>query len=214
MDTTTPTAEQILDAASAIVIGDGVETLRYTTLAQRLGTDVDAVRRVYPVFEDLLAALFTREAQELLHGVVDNVERDPRGGLPSRIFGYALVAVFEHPFARALYIDDPAGLNRVMRSIDGVAAVPDLTVHPELLPALQDAGMVREDADPHAVAAVISVMGSGVAMSAPGQLIDVVADGLKMLLERAVDADVDDTTPGKQIFARYAERVAVNGPRR
>ncbi len=209
MEPTTPTAEQILDAASAIVIGDGIATLQYTTLAQRLETDEEAVRHIFPVFENLLAALLTRETQLLLHGVADNVERDPRGGLPSRIFGYALVAVFEHPFARALYLDDPAGLNRIMRSIDGVAAVPDLTIHPELLPALQDAGMVRPDADPHAVAAVVSVLGSGIAMSAPGQLIDVVAEGLKMMLERGVDAAVEDTTPGKRVFARYAEKVAV-----
>ncbi|MFT4283979.1 MAG: hypothetical protein QM598_04010, partial [Protaetiibacter sp.] len=112
-------------------------------------------------------------------------------------------------FARALYLDDPAGLNRVMRAIDGVAAVPDLTIHPELLPSLQDAGTMRADADPREVAAVISVIGSGIAMAAPGQLIDVVADGLRMLLERGVDADVADTTPGKRVLAHYAERVAV-----
>ncbi|RQP09321.1 MAG: hypothetical protein EAS51_12255 [Microbacteriaceae bacterium] len=209
MDSTTPTAEQILDAASAIVIGDGIEALSYPTLAQRLGTYEDAIRLVFPVFETLLAALFTRETHGLLKAIVDNVERDPRGGLPSRIFGYALVAVFEHPFARALYIEDPEGLNRVMRSIDGVAAVPDFTVHPELLPALQDAGMIRPDADPHQVAAVLSVLGSGVAMAAPGRLIDSVADGLKLMLERGVDADVQDTTPGKRVFAHYAEKVAV-----
>ncbi len=209
MDTTTPTAEQILDTASRIVIGDGVEALSYGTIAQRLETDTAAVQRIFPVFEGLLASLLTRETRELLHVIADNVERDPRGGLPSRIFGYALVGVFEHPFARALYLDDPAALNRIMRAIDGVAPVPDLTIHPELLPALQDAGMIRPDADPHAIAAVISVLGSGIAMSAPGQLIDVVADGLRMLLERSVDADVVDTTPGKQVFAHYAERVAV-----
>lgn len=209
MDPTTPSAEQILDAASAIVVGDGVDALTHASIAQRLGTDEHTVREAFPFAEGLFAALFTRETAELLRRVVDNVERDPRGGLPSRIFGYALGAVYEHPFARALYLDDPAGLNRVMRAIDGVAAVPDLTIHPELLPSLQGAGMMRADADPREVAAVISVIGSGIAMAAPGQLIDVVADGLRMLLERGVDADVADTTPGKRVLAHYAERVAV-----
>lgn len=214
MDTTTPTAEEILDAASAIVVGDGIAALGVGTIAQRLGVGEQAVTTVFPILEDLLAALLTRETTELMHRVVDNVERDPKGGLPSRIYGYALCAVYEHPFARALYIDDPANLNRIMRSIDGVAAVPDLTIHPELLPALQDAGMMRPDADPHAIAAVISVIGSGVAMAAPGQLIDVVTDGLMALLERGADADVVDTSPGKRVLARYAERVAVGLPPR
>jgi hypothetical protein len=215
MDTTTPSsAGRILDAAAAILIGDGVDALHYTTLAQRLAVEPDAVSAVYPVFEDLLAALLTRETNDLVRVVADNVERDPHGGLPSRIFGYALTAVYEHPLARALYLTDPAGLNRIMRAVDGIAAVPDLTIHPGLLPALQDAGMARRDVDPHAITAVISVLGSGVAMSAPGQLIDAVTEGLVTMLERGVDADVADTTPGKLVFARYAEALAVGIPPR
>ncbi|MCS0500558.1 TetR/AcrR family transcriptional regulator [Protaetiibacter mangrovi] len=214
MAPTTPSAASILDAACAIVIGDGVDALGYGTLAQRLDVAPDDVAAVFPVFEDLLAALLTRETNELARIIADNVERDPRGGLPSRIFGYALAAVYEHPLARALYLTDPAGLNRIMRSVDGVAPVPDLSIHPELLPTLQDVGMVRRDVDPHAVAAVISVLGSGVAMSAPGQLIDTVASGLTTMLERSVDADVVDTTPGKVVFARFAESLAVGTPPR
>lgn len=206
--TTTPTPDRILDTAADIVIGDGVDALGYGTIAQRLGATLDQITAAFPVFEELLAALLTRQTAAMLRVIVDNVERDPKGGLPSRIFGYALAAVYEHPLARALYLSDPAGLNRIMRAVDGVAAVPDLTIHPELLPALQDAGMVRRDVDPHAVGAVISVLGSGVAMSAPGQLIDAVADGLTAMLERAVDADVADTTPGKLVFLRCAENLA------
>ncbi|TPW95866.1 hypothetical protein FJ656_34265, partial [Schumannella luteola] len=126
MAPTTPSAASILDAACAIVIGDGVDALGYGTLAQRLDVAPDDVAAVFPVFEDLLAALLTRETNELARIIADNVERDPRGGLPSRIFGYALAAVYEHPLARALYLTDPAGLNRIMRSVDGVAPVPDL----------------------------------------------------------------------------------------
>jgi hypothetical protein len=214
MDPTTPTAEQILDAASAIVVGDGVATLGFGTVAQRLGTDELAVRTEFPVIESLLASLLTRETNELLRRVVDSIDRDPKGGLPSRVFGYALNAVYEHPFARALYVDDPAGLNRVMRAIDGIAAVPDLTIHPGLLPALQDVGMMRADVDPHAIAAVISVVGSGVAMTAPGQLIGAVSDGLVLLLERGADADVADTTPGKRVVVQYAEMLAADPPSR
>lgn len=205
MEPTTPLAEQILDAAAGITIGDGVEALGYGTIAQRLGRERDDIAAVYPVFETLLADLLTRETAEMSRIIVDNVERDPRGGLPSRIFGYALGAVYEHPFARALYLSDPVGLNSIMRAVDGVSVVPDLSVHPQLIAALQEVGMVRADVDPAAVTAVISVLGSGVAMSAPGQQLDDVTAGLVMMLERSVDADVVDTTPGKNVFFRYAE---------
>lgn len=209
MEPTTPLAEQILEASAEILIGDGFEALGYGTIAQRLGRGRDDIVAVFPVFEDLLAGLLARETSELTRIIVDNVERDPRGGLPSRIFGYALGAVFEHRFARALYLSDPAGLNSIMRAIDGVSIVPDLSVHPQLLAALQEAGMVRPDVDPAAITAVISVLGSGVAMSAPGQQLDDVSAGLMMLLERGVDADVVDTTPGKNVFFRYAESLVV-----
>lgn len=205
-----PLAERILEAASGIVIGDGVDALGYGTIAERLGLSREEVVAAFPMFEELLAALLTRETAEMVRIVADNIERDPRGGLPSRIFGYALGAVYEHPLARSLYLSDPAGLNRIMRSIDGVEAVPDLTIHPGLLPALQQAGMVRHDIDPTAITAVISALGSGISMSAPGQSLDAVTAGLVLLLERGVDAEVADTTPGKNVFFAFAESLAVD----
>jgi len=211
MTTTTPTVDEILDAAATIIIGDGVAALGYGTLAERLGTTPDAVANVFPLFAGLLAALLTRGTVELVRVIIDSVDRDPRGGLPSRIFGYALHAVYEHPLARALYLADPEGLTRIMRAVDGVVTVPDLSIHPGLLPALQDVGMARADIDPHAITAVISVLGSGVAMTAPGQSLDAVSAGLTAMLERAVDADVVDTTPGKLTFARYAEALVPCG---
>ncbi|GMA91990.1 MAG TPA: hypothetical protein VKY66_05130 [Protaetiibacter sp.] len=210
---TTPTHDDVLDAAAAIVVGDGADALGYARIAQHLDVTFDDVTTLYPLFEELLAALLTRETGDLVRIIADNVDRDPRGGLPSRIFGYALGAIYEHPVARALYLADPGGLERIMRAIDGVARVPDLTIHPELLPALQRAGMVRLDVDAEAIAAVVSVLGSGIAMSAPGQQLDAVASGLISMLERGVDADVTDTTPGKLVFARYAATLAVGAHR-
>jgi AcrR family transcriptional regulator len=210
---TTPTHDDVLDAAAAIVVGDGADALGYARIAQHLDVTFDDVTTLYPLFEELLAALLTRETGDLVRIIADNVDRDPRGGLPSRIFGYALGAIYEHPVARALYLADPGGLERIMRAIDGVARVPDLTIHPELLPALQRAGMVRLDVDAEAIAAVVSVLGSGIAMSAPGQQLDAVASGLISMLERGVDADVTDTTPGKLVFARYAATLAVRAHR-
>lgn len=209
MEPTTLRVEQILTAAADILIGDGIDALGYGTLSARLGCDRSDISAVYPLFEELLADLLTRETAELSRIVVDNVERDPRGGLPSRIFGYALTAVYEHPLARALYLTDPAGLNVIMRTLDGVAAVPDLSIHPQLIASLQEVGMVRADVDPDAVTAVISVVGSGVALSAHSQPLDHVSTGLVTMLERAVDADVVDTTPGKNVFFRYAESLVV-----
>ena len=205
MNTTTPSVNEILDAAAAIIIGDGVAALGYGTLAERLDTTPAAVAEAFPLFEELLVAILARATGELVRAAVDDIDRDPRGGLPSRIFGYAIHAVYENPLARALYLTDPEGLNRMMRAVDGLVAVPELSIHPGLLPALQEVGMARADIDPHAIAAVISALGAGVAMTAPGQALDAVSRGLTTMLERTVDAEVTDTAPGKVAFARYTE---------
>jgi len=209
MHTTTPSAQDILDAAAAIIVGDRADALSYARLAQHLGSTPDAVRSVYPVFESLVAALLARETAILTRIVVAHVDRDPRGGLPSRIFSYALSAIYEQPFARMLYLEDPDGLRTLMRVADGFGEIPTLSLHPELLTALQRAGMMRTDVDPAQVAALVDVVGAGVALSAPAQQLDAVVAGLTTVLERSVDADVEDTTPGKVLFAHYASTLAV-----
>lgn len=209
MDSTTPMAPRILDAAAEIVIGDGVDALGYGTLAERLGVSRDTVRAAFPVFEQLIESFLGRMTASLAHVVVDNVGRDPRGGLPSRIYGYAVSAIYEAPLARALYFTDPAGLVRLMRAADGVSTMPDLSIHPTLLPRLQEVGMARPDIDPTAIASVIRAVGSGISMSAPGQDLGNIATGLTLLLERTVDADVVDTMPGKEVL--YACAGAIMG---
>lgn len=208
MDPTTPLlAPRILDAAEQIVIGDGLDALGYGTLSERLGVERDAIRAVYPVFEQLLASVMLRTTASLAYAVVDNVERDPKGGLPSRIYGYALRAIYETPLARALYFADPLALGRTVRALDGVGTVPDLSIHPNMMVELQAAGMARSDVDPESINAVMQAIGSGVSMSASGQRLDEIIDGIMVLLERAVDADAVDTTPGKDVLYRYAELI-------
>jgi hypothetical protein len=212
MHTTTPSAQDILNAAAAIIVGDRTDALSYARLAQHLDSTVDAVRSVYPLFESLVTDLLTRETALLRRVVITHVDRDPRGGLPSRIFYYALCAIYEQPVARALYLEDPEGLQNLVRIAEGLGDLPGLSLHPELLTGLQQAGMMRADVNAEHVAAVLDVVGAGVALAAPRQQIDEVAAGLSMLLERSLDADVIDTTPGKMVFAQYTATLAVERP--
>lgn len=203
MDTPTPLADTILDAATQILVNDSVSALTYGSIAESTGLTRDDVATTFPMFESILTALIRREAGSMIRVIADNVDRDPRGGLPSRIYGYSLSAVYEYPLARALYLGDPEGLNRIMRAINDLTALPDLSLHPELIGALQDVGMARRDVAPDHVTAVISTLGSGISLAAASQRLDDVHDGLMFMLEHAVDADVADTTPGKLVFQQY-----------
>lgn len=209
----TTTQQSVLDAAAAIVLGDGFDALSLRRLARHLDRPLADIDAHFPALESLVARLLTREAERLARVIGDHIDRDPLGGLPSRIFRYSLVAVYEQPVARALYLDAPSSLARMVHLVDGLAELPVLSVHADFLPALQRAGMMRDDVDPRTIAALLDAVGAGVAVAATRQQIDDVAAGLATLLERAADADVEDTTPGKLLFAQYAAIVAAESPR-
>ena len=73
---------------------------------------------------------------------------------------------------------------------------------------MQLAGMVREDVDPEWVTATISTLAAGLALTSPHDHLDDVMDGIAMMLDRSVDAQVDDTTAGKIVFSEYATSLA------
>lgn len=211
MSTTTPTS--VLEAAAAIVVGDGFDALSFPRIAQHLDLPVAAITAAFPSFENVLAGLLTRETAQLTRVISEHLDRDPLGGLPSRIFRYSLISIYEQPVARSLYLGEPQSLARMVHMIDGLAELPVMSLHPEFLPALQNAGMMRPDVDARGIAAVVDTVGAGIAVSATGQRIDEVATGLATLLELGADADVENTTPGKLLFAEYAATVAVGSPR-
>ncbi|TXK17118.1 TetR/AcrR family transcriptional regulator [Homoserinibacter sp. GY 40078] len=205
MQPTIPTSDRILDAAAEILISDGVDTLTHGSIASRTGIARAVVEDQHPTLESVFEALLAREMLEAVTSVSDNVERDPRGGLASRIFSYVICGIYERPLLRALHLMAPGGIAQIVSALDGMGSIPELSIHPQLLPALQHAGMVREDVDAEAVVALVRSLGYGVSLTAPWAGLDEVCSALAMLLERGVDADVTDTSPGKEVFRRFAE---------
>lgn len=207
MHTNHPLYSRILDAAETIVIGDGVEALGFGTIAERLGVDRDEVQEAFPLHQQLLTALLVRMTSALALSVIDNIERDPLGGLPSRIYGYSLTAIFEAPLARSLYFRDPAGFTSIVRTVGGMGWIPQLSISVDLLPALQAAGMARQDVDADAITVLLNAVGAGAALMASEQQLDSISDALIMLFERSLDAPVTDTTAGKLIAQSFTGAV-------
>ncbi|MFW8745513.1 hypothetical protein, partial [Mesorhizobium japonicum] len=129
----------------------------------------------------------------------DQLERDPAGGLLSRIFRYSLGATHERPLARALYLQNPESLNRIVRSTHGTGFFPRLSPDIEFLRVMRAVGMIRTDVDLGDLAAFLGAYMAGAAIST-AESPDAVVSGIVLLLERGVDADVDDTEPGKRAF--------------
>lgn len=201
--------EVILDATSDILMNDGYAAVTHASIASRARVGVDEVSDMFPTANDAMVAMLNREFQGMYGLIVQNIERDPRGGLLSRMYTYILSAVYERPLAKTLFVIDREALNSIMRNSHSFSYTPNIGIRGELIEALQDAGMVRSDVDARTVSSVLSACSAGLALTAPHDDLDLIIEGLSTLLSRGVDADVDDTSAGKAVFYDWATRLTV-----
>ena len=204
--------EPVLDAAAAIVLEDGFESADLRSIAARARVTEEELLEHFSSPGQLFVAMLNREYQGIFTVIVDHMERDPRGGLLSRIYRHTIGAVHERPLARALYLTDPVALNTIIRAAYDFDDMPPLGARAEFIDMMKDAGMVRHDIDSASLSAVLASVIAGASLTAPHDELDRIADGLAVILERAADTDVLDTTPGKRAFLRYGSgRTVTNG---
>lgn len=196
--------DRILDAAGDLIVNDGYTAVTMSTIADRTGYSPEQLGELFDSSGDVLISMLNREFSRIYASIVDNIERDPRGGLLSRVYLYILTALYERPLARSLFLIDRNALNDIMRNNTSFRYVPQIGIRGELIEALQEVGMVRRDIDAAMISGVISSFTAGLALTAPHDDLDPFVRGLSELLARGVDEDVTDTEPGKQIFYNWA----------
>lgn len=196
--------EELLDAAAHLVVEDGFDAVSIPRIAAQAMVSEDQVLAHFGSLEDLLVTMLNREYSTLWTTVIDDIERDPRGGLLSHIYRYVITGVYERPLVKALFLADRDGLNTIMRSTHGFTYVPELGTRSEFIERMKEAGMVRPEVDSETLSALMSAVSAGAALAAPDLELGLVADGLFDLLAAAVDADVEDTTPGKTTYVEYS----------
>ena len=201
--------ETVLDAASDIIQNDGYAAVTLSSIALRAGVALEEVEALFPTANDAMVAMLNREFHGMYGLIVQNIERDPRGGLLSRMYTYILSAVYERPLAKMLFVIDREALNSIMRNSSSYTYTPTVGIRGELIEALQQAGMVRPDVDARQVSSILSATSAGLALTAPHDDLGLIIDGLSTLLSRGVDAAVDDTTPGKAVFFDWATKLTL-----
>jgi AcrR family transcriptional regulator len=205
--------EPVLDAAASIVLEDGFDAANLRRIADRAGITEEQLLQLFHSPGQLFVSLLNREYAGIFRVIVDHMDRDPRGGMLSRIYRHTLGAVHERPLARTLYLTDPIALNTILREAYGFDYMPRLGVRAEFIDMMKDAGMVRDDIDSASLSALITAVAAGAALTAPHDELDPLIDGLVTVLERAADTDAVDTSPGKAAFVDYAAGLAGPGER-
>jgi AcrR family transcriptional regulator len=204
MKTDLPDAERVLDVAADIVSGGGFETLTLEGLAKASDVGIAELIELFGSLDEALVVMLNREFTSIYISLVDHVERDPRGGLLSRIYYYTLAGVYERPLARALYTVDRDAMNRIMRSANSYGYVPGVSIRAELIERMQTIGMARRDVDAGTVAHMLTTFSAGLALTAPHDDLDRIVRGVSDVLAQMVDTDVADTTLGKAAFYEWA----------
>lgn len=201
--------DRILTAAADVLMADGYDAVTIPAIAANAGLSQAEVLELFETPGDALVAMLNREFAAMYAGIVDHIERDPRGGLLSRIYLYILAGIYERPLSRTLFVIDRDALNRIMRHSHSFRYVPQVGIRGEMIERLQEAGMVRRDIDASMVSSVLSVCSAGLALTAPHDDLDTIIRGISDLLSRGVDANVDDTTPGKRVFYDWATSLTI-----
>jgi len=198
---------RVLDATEQVFVEQGFDKTTIQSVATQSGVTVGQIKELYPSRLDLMVAMLNREYMNLFQEIIQDVERDPRGGLLSRLYTYILSQIYQRPVARKLFMIDRNALHDLVSHQHAIMYVPSVETRSELIAALQEAGMVRADADPAFISRVVSVISGGLAITSPHQDLDAVVGVMMHLIRDQFDADVIDTTPGKRIYQEWAARL-------
>lgn len=205
MPTDLPDAERVLDVAADIVARGGYQTLTLDGLAKAADVGTAELIELFGSLDEALVVMLNREFTAIYVSLVDHVERDPRGGLLSRIYYYTLAAVYERPLARVLYTVDRDAMNNIMRSANSFGYVPGVGIRAELIERMQEIGMARRDVDAGTVSRMLTIFSAGLALTSPHEDLDRIVRGVSDLLVQVVDVvEVEDTTAGKTAFYEWA----------
>lgn len=199
-----PDAARVLDVAAGIVARGEFSSLTLDSLAEECGESAAELTELFGTVEEMLVLMLNREFTGIYVSIVDHIERDPRGGLLSRIYYYTLAAIYERPLARMLYTVDREAMNSIMRSANSFGYVPGVGIRAELIEKMQIAGVARRDVDASTVSHMLTIFSAGLALTAPHEDLDRIVRGVTDLLSQVVDIPVEDTAPGKAAFYEWA----------
>lgn len=196
--------DHLLTMTETSFLDHGFHGTTLESVSHRSRFSIERIQDLYSSALDLQVAMLNREFARMYQGIVADVERDPRGGLLSRMYTYMFTQVYERPVARTLYMIDRDALHDLMAHQHAKTYVPSVTIHGELTSKLQEAGMIKHDLDPLIVAASLSVLSGGLALTAPHENLGDIVENLLGMVGRTFDADVTDTGAGKTIFYNWA----------
>jgi TetR/AcrR family acrAB operon transcriptional repressor len=204
--------QQILDAASAVIVRLGYDKTTLSDIADEAGVSRGTVYLYFKGKEELFEALIYHEWTQYAQTWLEHIEADPRGGTMGGFYRAVFHAIESRPLMSSIMRRDRRVIGNYLRKPDNLFAWMETgAITADFIRALQGAGAVRGDVDP-------AVMGHIIEMLSYGQLMmddikpadqfppyDKVMEALADMMDRVLTpADGGNSEAGKADIRRIA----------
>lgn len=153
--------ENILQAASKLIVHFGFEKTTVEDIAHEAGVSKGAIYLVWPSKDALLDELIVFEMRRLVLDFQRRLEQDPRGGTIASLYTHSLLALNDNPLVRALYTRDGRVLGDYVRRQDVRRYTRRIQLAEDSIRQMQAANLLRQDAHPEVIAHMLSIISVG-----------------------------------------------------
>jgi TetR/AcrR family acrAB operon transcriptional repressor len=210
----TARAQRILDVTAELISRYGYDKTSVSDIAAAAGISKGAIYLHFASKDELFEALLYREFLHYADCWFARIEADPQGGTIGGIYKAVLYAVNNNPFMTALVKQDPRVLGNYLRKPDNLfTKMESPALRSEFLEAMQAAGVVRRDVDPHVVSYIMDMLSYGLvglsdlqqtAARPPfDELMTTIAEMMDRLL---TPPEGPNSAAGKQVIRALADR--------
>lgn len=194
------TRSEILDATARTLERRRIDDVSMSDIAAGAGVSKGLLYLRFADREDLIRALIDREFRATLIATHAAIDSDVDGGLLSRAYVHTISALRSRPLLFRLYTGQADDLAAFVRSQPPERYAPRVAAGHRYVAAMKESGMIRTDLGGR-LGTVLSAFAIGVAAGAANLDVDEVVAGLSLFIAAGIDAEVSDTTPGKEAFA-------------
>ena len=159
----TDRADQILEAATTLLLRWGYRRLTMEDIAQAAGIGTGTLYLHWKTKTALFETVLLREVLAVWAELDQRLVADPGTAVLHRLLATLLTTIHGRPLARALFTHDTTLLGTLAQRGTGQQA-PNLGGATQLLPLLRDLGLVRSDGDVAVQAYAFSAIWSGFAL--------------------------------------------------
>jgi TetR/AcrR family acrAB operon transcriptional repressor len=200
--------QQILDAASTVIIRLGYDKTTMNDIAEEAGASRRTVYLYFKGKEELFEALLYREYIQYSQTWLEYIEADPRGGTFGGYYRALFHTVNSRPLLAAILRRDRRVLGNYLRKRDNIFSQMLSGVNTlDFFQALQAAGAIRQDIDPAVILHIVEMLTYGQLMIGEFKPLDqfppydAVMEALADIMDRAfLSEDGGNSEAGKAIF--------------